>query len=186
MSAMNVDTAATEDPQLLCKKLTPRAKIPCRSRIEDAGYDMFACFRDDQQSNFSLQHDERVRWEMDSIESKNLTAVIVPPGARVAIPTGVAVACPSNTVFQVWPRSGWALKKGLDVLAGVVDSGYRNEVVAILVNHGSENVRINQGDKVCQMLPVYLVYNPELRLHQVSELPPSERGLGGFGSSGNR
>jgi len=169
---------------LLYKKISPNAQAPRRSNPGDAGYDVFACWRAVMKNNSELQHDPRVRWVVSRTTGQ--FSMVVPPGARCAIPTGVAVACQPDTVFQVWPRSGLALKQGIDVLAGVVDSGYRNEVVCILINHGTEDFIVEKGDKVCQMLPVSLSHHDSLQLEEVSELPPSNRGFGGFGSTGNR
>jgi dUTP diphosphatase len=105
------------------------------------------------------------------------------PGERCLVPTGIAVAIPPGWEGQVRPRSGLALRHGLGIpnAPGTVDSDYRGEVGVILVNWGTETVRLSRGERIAQ-----LVLAPVRRavLHEVSELPPSDRGGGGFGSTG--
>jgi dUTP pyrophosphatase len=105
------------------------------------------------------------------------------PGARAAIPCGVAIALPQGFEAQVRPRSGLALHHGITVLnsPGTIDSDYRGEVKAILVNLGDQPFRISQGMKIAQ-----LVIAPCVRaeLVEMAELPVSARGPGGFGSTG--
>src|SRR6185369_15805264 len=74
------------------------------------------------------------------------------PGARAAVPTGIHLALPEGHVGLVWPRSGLAIRHGIDTLAGVIDSDYRGEVKVVLVNHGREAFRIEAGDRVAQLL----------------------------------
>lgn len=107
--------------------------------------------------------------------------VTVYPGQRVVIPTGFAWAIPPGWVGMIRPRSGLAVKHGLDVLAGVVDSDYRGEVKVVLINHGDRPVEFNQGDRVAQMViqPVVMT-----EIEEVSELGETKRGCGGFGSTG--
>lgn len=104
------------------------------------------------------------------------------PGGRAAIPCGIALALPEGYEAQVRPRSGLALIHGVTVLnsPGTIDSDYRGEVKAILVNHGEEPFRIVRGMKIAQ-----LVIAPVARaiLEQADELPASARGAGGFGST---
>ena len=105
------------------------------------------------------------------------------PGARAAIPCGIALALTEGHEAQVRPRSGLALHHGITVLnaPGTVDSDYRGEVKAILINLGEQPFRISRGMKIAQ-----LVFASCLRadLVEVAELPPSLRGAGGFGSTG--
>ena len=105
------------------------------------------------------------------------------PGERRLVPTGIAVAIPPGFEGQVRPRSGLALKHGLGMVnaPGTVDSDYRGEVGVILVNWGREPVRLARGERIAQ-----LVVAPVTRavLQEVAELPGSERGGGGFGSTG--
>lgn len=105
------------------------------------------------------------------------------PGARAAVPCGIALALPEGCEAQVRPRSGLALHHGITVLnaPGTVDSDYRGEVKAILINLGELPFRISRGMKIAQM-----VFASCLRaeLVEVTELPTSPRGGGGFGSTG--
>jgi dUTP pyrophosphatase len=109
--------------------------------------------------------------------------VVLAPGQRALIPTGIAVALPRGYEAQVRPRSGLALKHGITVLntPGTIDADYRGEVGVILVNLGQEPVEITRGMRIAQ-----LVLAPATRaiLAEVAELPESGRGDGGFGSTG--
>ena len=78
--------------------------------------------------------------------------VEIAPGGRAAVPTGVRLQIPPGHVGLVWPRSGLAVRHGIDTLAGVIDSDYRGEVRVVLVNHGDEPFRIARGDRVAQLL----------------------------------
>jgi dUTP pyrophosphatase len=108
-------------------------------------------------------------------------AVTLLPGARAAVATAVHLELPPGHVGLVWPRSGLALKHGIDTLAGVIDSDYRGEVKVVLVNHGVEPFRIEAGDRIAQLL----VQRVE-RVTFVADgaLSDTARGTGGFGSSG--
>jgi dUTP pyrophosphatase len=108
-------------------------------------------------------------------------AVVIAPGARAAVPTGLRLAIPSGHVGLVWPRSGLAVRHGIDTLAGVIDSDYRGEVRVVLVNHGEEPFAIAAGDRVAQLL-VQRVERAAFRA--ASELGYTGRGSGGFGSTG--
>src|SRR4051812_35959739 len=79
-------------------------------------------------------------------------AVTLPPGGRAAVPTGIAIEIPPDHVGLVWPRSGLAVRHGIDTLAGVIDSDYRGEVKVVLVNHGREPVTIAKGDRIAQLI----------------------------------
>lgn len=107
-------------------------------------------------------------------------AVTLEPGARAAVPTGLFLEIPEGHVGLVWPRSGLAVKHGLDTLAGVIDSDYRGEVRVVLVNHGRESVRVEAGDRVAQLL----VQRVERARFEAADLATSARGAGGFGSTG--
>lgn len=110
-------------------------------------------------------------------------AVTIAPGGRHAVATGLAVAIPAGFEIQVRPRSGLALKHGVSVpnAPGTIDSDYRGELKVILINHGPEPFAIQRGDRVAQ-----LVLAPVTRAGwvEVSELDETERGEGGFGSTG--
>lgn len=101
------------------------------------------------------------------------------------VPTGVAMAVPEGYVGLVAPRSGLALRSGIGVVngPGVLDSGYRGELKVILINHGQEEVTLERGERIAQLV---VVPAAELELVEVDELPDSGRGEGGFGSTGSR
>jgi dUTP pyrophosphatase len=109
--------------------------------------------------------------------------VTIAPGARVLIPTGVAIALPQGYEAQVRPRSGLASRHGLTVLnaPGTVDADYRGEIQVLLVNLGSESVIVTRGMRIAQ-----LVIAPVTRalLREVVSLDETHRGSGGFGSTG--
>lgn len=110
--------------------------------------------------------------------------VVLQPGERAAVPTGIAIALPAGYAGFVLPRSGRALKEGLGLAnaPGLIDSGYRGEVKVIVVNLDPRSaIDIRRGDKVAQLV-VQRVETPEVE--EVDELPSSERGSGGFGSTG--
>jgi len=107
------------------------------------------------------------------------------PGARAAIPTGIAIALPQGYEAQLRPRSGLALHHGVTVLntPGTIDSDYRGEVKAILINLGEKPFRISRGMKIAQLVIAACV---RAELADASELPPSPRGTSGFGSTGTK
>lgn len=105
------------------------------------------------------------------------------PGKTAMVPTGLAMALPQGFEAQVRPRSGLAAKFGVTVLnsPGTIDSDYRGEVKVILINHGPEAFVINRGDRVAQMVIAPVTQGI---LQETEELPDTERGEGGFGSTG--
>jgi len=108
--------------------------------------------------------------------------IVLAPGERRLVPTGLAVAIPSGFEGQVRPRSGLAARDGLTVLnaPGTIDADYRGELQVLLVNLGREPVRVRRGDRIAQ-----LVVGPVARVAwlEVAALPESARGAGGFGST---
>ena len=108
-------------------------------------------------------------------------ALTLAPGERSAVATGLRIEIPPGHAGLVWPRSGLAVRHGIDTLAGVIDSDYRGEVRVVLVNHGREPFRIEPGDRIAQ-----LVLQKVERAVFVSagELAGTLRGERGFGSSG--
>lgn len=105
----------------------------------------------------------------------------LPPNTRLIVPTGLAMELPEGRVGFIWPRSGWAVKYGIDRLAGVIDCDYRGEVGVVLHNDGSEYVKIKKGDRVAQMvIQKYEKMDPVW----ASSMGYTDRGEGGFGSSG--
>lgn len=103
------------------------------------------------------------------------------PGARHAFRTGIALSIPSGYALLVWDKSGLAANFGLKTMAGVIDSGYRGECKIVLFNVGQKSYKIKKGDKIAQLL-LQKVENVEV--NQVDELDMTERGDGGFGSTG--
>lgn len=115
-------------------------------------------------------------WDLYSTQT-----IIIAPQGRALVPTGVQMAIPEDHVGLIWPRSGLSYKKGIDVLAGVIDSCYRGDIGVILYNTSHEEVEITAGDRVAQILiqPV-----PDTELVACESLPTTSRGDGGFGSTG--
>ena len=137
------------------KRLDPEAPLPSRARPGDAGLDLA--------SAVDLE---------------------VGPGERAMVPTGVAVAIPDGHAGLVLPRSGLASRHGLTMAnaPGLIDAGYRGEVTCAVVNLDRERpVTIRRGDRIAQLVIVPIQAVEPI---QVAELPPSERGKGGFGSTG--
>ncbi len=105
------------------------------------------------------------------------------PGARALVPTGIAIALPIGFEAQVRPRSGLAVNHGLTVLnaPGTIDSDYRGEIKVPLINLGEAPFKIVRGVKIAQMV---IARHETAQFEEVSELPASQRGAGGFGSTG--
>jgi dUTP pyrophosphatase len=140
--------------ELPIRRLRPDAVVPARAYSGDAGLDLSSC--------------ERVE---------------LAPGERALVPTGLAVAIPEGHAGFVQPRSGLATKHGISIVntPGLVDAGYRGELLVNLVNTDKrEAFVVEPGMRIAQLviLPI-----PELELVEVDELPESERGVRGFGSS---
>jgi dUTP pyrophosphatase len=111
--------------------------------------------------------------------------VTLAPGGRAVVPTGIAVAVPPGWEAQVRPRSGLAAARGLTMLnsPGTIDADYRGEVMLVAVNLGDRPVVIERGDRIAQMV---IAPAPRAALREVSALPPTARGAGGFGHTGSR
>ena len=105
------------------------------------------------------------------------------PGARAAVPCGIAIALPAGFEAQVRPRSGLALKHGVTVLnaPGTIDSDYRGEVKAILINHGEDSFVIARGMKIAQLV---IARHERAQFEECETLEETARGAGGFGSTG--
>lgn len=134
------------------KRLHPEARLPTRGSAQAAGLDLYAVER-----------------------------LLIEPGARASVRTGVAVAVPRGFYGRVAPRSGLAVRHGIDVLAGVIDSDYRGEILCALVNHGQEPFEIEPGARVAQLV-LEAIATPEPAWAE--DLEETERGAGGFGSTG--
>lgn len=117
---------------------------------------------------------------MDVVSAEEVT---IAPGARHAVATGLALAIPAGYEIQVRPRSGLALKHGITVpnTPGTIDSDYRGELKVILINHDAEPFIIARGDRVAQLVLAPVV---QAAWDEVAELDATERGEGGFGSTG--
>lgn len=136
------------------KKLHENAKIPTYAHSFDAGMDLYTPIAGE-----------------------------ILPMQRVQMRTGIAFEIPDGYVGLIWDKSGLSHKKGLKLLGGVVDSGYRGEVLVGAVNLGQEKIIFEAGEKVAQML-IQKVEQPEL--FEVDELTDTERGEGAFGSTGTK
>ncbi len=138
------------------KKLSPKAILPTYGSLEAAGADLYACL------------DEPVS---------------IAPGDTAWIPTGVALEVPKGCAGLIYARSSLGVKRGLAPAnkVGVIDSDYRGEIRVVLLNHGKEVQRIEHGERVAQ-----LVITPVLTpaYVEVDELDATDRGAGGFGSTG--
>ena len=108
------------------------------------------------------------------------------PGARALVPTGIAIALPEGYVCLAHPRSGLAVKYGVSIVntPGTIDSGYRGEIQINLINHDLQNAfEIKRGDRIAQL--VFQKFE-HAQFEEVETLPESERGTGGFGSTGGK
>lgn len=143
----------TEDRHHVIKfsRLHPDAKLPRRGSERAAGLDLH------------------------SVE-----AVSIAPGARAPVRTGLSVAIPEGYYGRVAPRSGLAVKHGVDVLAGVIDGDYRGEIICVLINFGEEPLNIESGKRVAQLIiEAISMPTPEW----AEELDETARGTAGFGST---
>jgi dUTP pyrophosphatase len=140
---------------LRVRRLDARAILPTRAYEADAGLDLHA-----------------------------LEPAVLAPGARAAVPTGIAVEIPTGHAGLVLPRSGLANRHGIALVnaPGLIDSGYRGELRVLLLNTDREDAHeIAAGDRIAQLV---IVRHESPAVVEVDELPDSERGAGGFGSSG--
>ena len=109
--------------------------------------------------------------------------LVLKPGARAMVPTGLQIALPAGYEAQVRPRSGLALKFGVTPVnsPGTIDADYRGEIKVILINHGAEQFTVRRGDRIAQMVIAPVT---QARFEEASELEETARGAGGFGSTG--
>lgn len=128
------------------------------------------------------------RYQTDHAAGMDLLAavegeVILQPGERRILSAGISIALPAGFEAQIRPRSGLALKEGLTLLnsPGTIDADYRGVVGLVLINHGAQPVSIRRGERLAQMVVARV---ERALLCRVEELPPSERGSGGFGHTG--
>lgn len=115
--------------------------------------------------------------DLTSIES-----LVIQPGKRALVHTGIAIELPKGTEGQIRPRSGYALKYGITVLntPGTIDEGYRDEIGVILINLGDDAFVVEKGMRIAQLV---IKRTEQVTFQLVNELDQSERGTGGFGSS---
>jgi dUTP pyrophosphatase len=148
-------------PVIKIYRMHHSAKIPAYKTKEAAGMDLHACLPGD-----SLPEDFR-------LESRG----------RLLIPTGFAIQIPPGYEGQIRPRSGLALEHGVTVLnaPGTLDSDYRGEVGVLLINHGQDDFWVKHGDRIAQLVIAKVERTDVL---EVAELDETERGAGGFGSTG--
>ncbi|MFN2531216.1 MAG: dUTP diphosphatase [Pyrinomonadaceae bacterium] len=137
---------------LAFKKLDERAILPTRGSECSAGLDLYC-----------------------------VDALTIRPNQRAAASTGLSVAIPEGYYGRVAPRSGLAVRNGLDVLAGVIDADYRGEIVCLLYNCGDEAIELAAGSKICQLI-IEKIITPEAAWAE--ELDVTARGAAGFGSTG--
>lgn len=128
------------------------------------------------------------KFETDQAAGADLRAatdepVILEPGERALIPTGFCMALPAGYEAQVRPRSGLALKHGITVLnsPGTIDADYRGEVGVLIINHGQEDFTVNRGDRFAQMVIAPVTQGT---FNIVQTLTETDRGVGGYGSTG--
>lgn len=147
-------------PRVLIKKVSPRATVPAYQSARAAGLDLAACLPEGEQ-------------------------ILIRPGEIARVPIGIAMAIPDGFEGQVRPRSGLASKHGVTLpnAPGTIDADYRGEVLVPLINLGREAFEVTHGLRVAQMVIAPCV---RATLEEVSELDPTERGHGGFGSTGTR
>ncbi|MGE4568160.1 MAG: dUTP diphosphatase [Bacteroidales bacterium] len=109
--------------------------------------------------------------------------VVLPPGGRALIRTGLFIALPAGHEAQIRPRSGLALKSGVTVLnsPGTIDADYRGEIGVILINHSDAAFTVNDGERICQMV---IARHETIGWEQVDSLDDTSRGAGGFGHTG--
>ena len=142
--------------KILIKKLNKNAIIPKYETQGASGLDLKAC-----------------------LEKK----IILKPGEKSLIPTGIALSIPRNYEVQVRPRSGLAFKNSLTVLntPGTIDSDYRGEIKVLLINLGKISFEVTHGLRIAQMVPCPII---QIDLEEVKNLDDTNRGEGGFGSTG--
>ena len=111
--------------------------------------------------------------------------LLLKSGERLLVPTGLFIALPEGYESQIRPRSGLAFKHGITVLnsPGTIDADYRGEVKVLLINHGAEDFEIKDGERIAQMV---IAAHARIEWNSVTELEETERGAGGFGSTGKK
>lgn len=159
MAAIATTTEAVR-PVVRVRALSPRAHLPERATEGAAGFDLRAALDAD---------------------------LVIEPGARAVVPTGLALALPPGTEGQIRPRSGLALRHGVTVLnaPGTIDEDYRGELRVLLVNLGDAPYRVEPGARIAQLV-VARYEVPDFKLVSADDFEATARGGGGFGSTGTR
>jgi dUTP pyrophosphatase len=155
LTAPHVAAAQPPSVEVLLTRLDPELPAPSYAQPGDAGADLY-CTSD----------------------------VVLAPGERAVVGTGVAIALPPGHAGFVHPRSGLAARAGLSIVntPGTVDAGYRGEILVCLINHDPrEELRLRRGDRIAQLVVQKVEH---ARFVEVEQLPASERGAGGHGSTG--
>ena len=119
--------------------------------------------------------------ESAGLDLHTIESVIIPPKHRALLSTGIAMSMPNGYVGLIWPRSKLAAKMGIDVLAGVVDSDYRGEIMISLLNTGFNSIEIKSGDKVAQM--IIQKHYSDMQINIVDDLDNTMRGKDGVNST---
>jgi len=141
--------------EILVTKLDNDAVFPTYAKPGDAGADLYS-----------------------------ISDLVLSPGERALVKTGIAIALPNGYVGLVHPRSGLGLKNGISVVntPGTIDAGYRGEIGVVLINHDlHESFQVKKGDRIAQLV-IQKVENAQFKM--VNQLPESERAAGGYGSTG--
>ncbi|MDR9415809.1 MAG: dUTP diphosphatase [Gracilimonas sp.] len=133
--------------------------------------------------NLPLPNYESVSAAGMDLRAANQEPIVIDPGKRILIPTGLKIALPEGYEAQIRPRSGLAIKSGITMLntPGTIDADYRGEVKVIAINHGKDKFVVKHGDRIAQMVIAPVVQFPVV---EVDELNETDRGEGGFGSTG--
>ncbi|KAM7224273.1 putative deoxyuridine 5-triphosphate nucleotidohydrolase [Rhypophila decipiens] len=143
---------AEQVPALQVEKITDKARIPTRGSADAAGYDL------------SAAHE-----------------TTIPARGRGLVDTDLKISVPAGAYGRIAPRSGLAVKNGIQTGAGVIDADYRGPVKVLLFNHSDEDFQVTEGQRIAQLI-LERIYNPEVVV--VEKLEESVRGAGGFGSTG--
>ena len=149
--------------KLYAQRVVDTATLPTRAHATDAGFDLYACIR--------KSPDEPAE-------------IVIEPGKWAKISAGVKIAVPPGYYGRIADRSGNAVKRGLHVLAGVIDRGYRGEVIVALINLSDEQQVIKHGDRHAQLLITKIYEGGVEEVDDIDSLGDTERGAGGFGSTG--
>lgn len=155
---------------------TTTNELPSYGSVEAAGCDLRADL-------WSIKEKFLFDTEIVRNEDNTVKGLLIQPGGRALISTGLQIALPVGYEAQIRPRSGLALKNGISVVnsPGTIDSDYRGDIGIILINHGFEPFMVEQGDRIAQMV---IIKHEQAEFVEVQELDETSRGDGGFGHTG--